>query len=417
MGQAMAVDLWRGYRRPSKGDIPKGWKVKRLREIASFAAGGRLGLTMSDFKDSGFPAYSAEGMTGFVEPIEFTGPAVIVSSIGEKCGKCFYAETEFTTLANVQVVFPNRGEIDPYYLWNLLNDARFWPRAQTAQPFIRPSDIKKSWIPIPGNGEQPAISEILRLADQAIDTTQKELLAAQRLKTALMQQLLTKGIPGRHKTFKRSKWVNMPSSWGIKPLYELADVTSGFTMGRDLSRHKTVTVPYVTVINVQDGFFNLSNIGTVQIKESELQTGVLKPNDVLMTEGGDRDKLGRGAIWTGQIDTCAYQNHIFRVRFRSDEYFPKVFHYLIQCWQAKRYFFSHAKQTNNLCTINSRELKRFPIGIPDPDEQEEIVEILDRCDDGLFAITKKIETLMLLKKSLLQNLLTGKVRVTLEAQA
>jgi len=271
-------------------------------------------------------------------------------------------------------------------------------------------------LPKPPDEEQKSIAEAIRESDRALAMAREELVAVQRMKTGLMQQLFTKGVPGRHKQYKRSKWLRMPNTWAIRPLYELADVTSGFTMGRDLSKHKTVTVPYVTVINVQDGFFNLSNIGTVQIKESELETGLLKANDILMTEGGDRDKLGRGAIWIGQIHPCAYQNHVFRVRFRSDEYLPKLFHYLIQSWQSKRYFFSHAKQTSNLCTINSRELKRFPIGIPGSDEQVEIVDLLDGCEATLDATGKKIESLLRLKNSLLQNLLTGKVRVNLEAQ-
>jgi type I restriction enzyme, S subunit len=278
-----------------------------------------------------------------------------------------------------------------------------------------PRWVRRIPVCVPDNGTREIHLAIFDLLDKSISTARCELYAANRLKTALMQQLFTKGIPGRHTQFKRLKGFSIPESWAIKPLYKLADVASGFTMGRDLSNHRTVIVPYVTVINVQNGFFNLSNVGSVKIKESELETGLLKPNDVLMTEGGDRDKLGRGCIWMGQIEICAYQNHIFRVRFRNDEYLPKLFHYLIQSRQSKRYFFSHAKQTSNLCTINSRELKKYPIGIPDPDEQQEIIEILNRCEDALEAITKKEESLLRLKKSLLQNLLTGKVRVNMEA--
>ncbi len=264
--------------------------------------------------------------------------------------------------------------------------------------------------------EQRRIVTAISDVQGAIAATQQHLFDANRLKTSLIQHLFTEGIPGRHKQFKRSKWLSVPESWKVKPLHKLAEVSSGFTMGRDLSNHKTATVPYVTVVNVQDGFLNLSNIGSVQIKESELETGILEPDDILMTEGGDRDKLGRGAIWTGQINLCAYQNHIFRVRFQSDEYRPKLFHYLIQSWQAKRYFFSHAKQTNNLCTINSRELKKYPLGIPSPDEQDKIIEILDHCVDTIEAITKKARCLMQLKESLLQNLLTGKIRAKLEVK-
>ena len=74
------------------------------------------------------------------------------------------------------------------------------------------------------------------------------------------------------------------------------------------------------------------------MKVSELEGLLLRFGDVLMTEGGDRDKLGRGGIWRGQIQPCVYQNHIFRIRFSPDTYDPELFHFLLQTWQAKNYF-------------------------------------------------------------------------------
>ncbi len=275
------------------------------------------------------------------------------------------------------------------------------------------SAVKKLPVRFPSDpNEQKQIISILNAADEAIARTQDELAAARRLKTALMQQFFTKGIPGRHKDFLKTKWFSIPQNWPVKKLEDLAEVTSGFTMGRDLSKHECVAIPYVTVINVQEGFFDLKEVSIVKIKTSELETGTLQPGDVLMTEGGDRDKLGRGAIWNGEIEPCAFQNHIFRIRFHDDTYRPKLFHFLLQSWHAKNYFFAHAKQTNNLCTINSRELKKFPIGIPESDEQNTMLEIFETAENVLHGVEKKLQSQLRLKKSLLQNLLTGKVRVT-----
>jgi type I restriction enzyme S subunit len=251
----------------------------------------------------------------------------------------------------------------------------------------------------------------MKATERAIDFASETLEAARRLKTAYLHQLFSEGLPGCPESLKKLKWLVSPDRWPRKRLGELADVAAGFTMGRDLSAHERVAVPYVTVINVQDGFFDLNEISTVEIKRSELETGLLKTGDVLMTEGGDRDKLGRGAIWTDTVAPCAYQNHIFRVRFKSNEYCPKLFHYFIQSWQAKRYFFSHAKQTNNLCTINSRELKKLPVAIPLPSEQTSMVDLLDGNDAAVEAARERIVALVRLKHSLLQNLITGRVRV------
>jgi type I restriction enzyme S subunit len=191
-----------------------------------------------------------------------------------------------------------------------------------------------------------------------------EVERAQRMKTALLQQIFTLGLSGRPHNISRSKWLTCPSHWDRVELRRIARVEAGFTMGRDLSGKDTVEVAYLTVVNVLDGRLSLNDVSSTLIKVDELETGLLLPGDVLMTEGGDRDKLGRGCIWNGEIEHCAYQNHIFRVRFEHGTLKPRLFHFLLQGHQAKRYFFSHAKQTSNLCTINSRELKKFEIAVP-----------------------------------------------------
>src|SRR4051812_5933107 len=98
-------EKWVGYRKPNLNLIPPDWKAARIRDVASFKAGGSLGLTMSDYKQHGTPAYTAEEQNGFAAVAEFDAKAVIVSSIGALCGKSFYAEGSFTTLANIQVIF------------------------------------------------------------------------------------------------------------------------------------------------------------------------------------------------------------------------------------------------------------------------------------------------------------------------
>jgi type I restriction enzyme S subunit len=97
-------------------------------------------------------------------------------------------------------------------------------------------------------------------------------------------------------------------------LGEVAEVASGVTLGRDLERFMTVDLPYLRVANVQDGHLDLEEIKWVRVRPTEVERFLLQPGDVLMTEGGDIDKLGRGTVWEGQIKPCLHQNHVFRVR-------------------------------------------------------------------------------------------------------
>jgi type I restriction enzyme S subunit len=277
--------------------------------------------------------------------------------------------------------------------------------------------LKQVIVAVPTDkDEQRRIAAALKLADDSIAKAKAkakakaELEATRELKRSLLRSLFTEGIK-RPDSLHKSKWITCPIHWNIKPLKTFSKISSGFTMGRDLSRCKTVTVPYVTVVNVQGGRFDLSGINSIEIKEEELETDLLQYGDILMTEGGDRDKLGRGGMWREEITPCSYQNHIFRVRLDAKVYKPELFHFLIQTYQAKNYFFAHAKQTSNLCTINSRELKNWPVPIPPMEEQEIMVDAFQAIERQESAVEKKLDALQLLKKSLLQNLLTGKIRI------
>jgi type I restriction enzyme S subunit len=260
--------------------------------------------------------------------------------------------------------------------------------------------------------EQRRISDAFRRIDVAIQKAQAELASAKELFHALLKKLFEDGITAPQ-GIRETKWLKSPAHWTVKKLKRISSVQSGFTMGRDLSRAETVTVPYVTVVNVQDGRFDLNGLGAVEIKKEELDQGTLCYGDILMTEGGDRDKLGRGSMWRGEIERCAFQNHIFRVRL-DGEYKPELFHFLIQTFASKRYFYSHAKQSSNLCTINSRELKNWEIAIPSPDEQRTMIDILQQAERNCLAAANKFEALRELKRSMTENLLTGQIRIPSE---
>jgi len=98
------------------------------------------------------------------------------------------------------------------------------------------------------------------------------------------------------------------------PLSECAEVQTGVAKGRRLTSADTISVPYLRVANVQDGFLDLSEIKRIDIRETELNRYLLQAGDVLLTEGGDFDKLGRGFVWNDELPSCVHQNHIFAVR-------------------------------------------------------------------------------------------------------
>lgn len=350
------------------------------------------------------------------DTILLTNAAHSLENIGKKMGYverlpdgvpiCFFVGELTAIRANGDEVL-NRW----LYLYLQTNQARREIAKAAEGAHLVPRHLKRISICFPKRKIQEAHLAILDTYDATLSAARAELEAARRTKTALLQTLFTRGVPGRHTQFQNTKWLDSPQSWQRTELRRIAEIEAGFTMGRDLSRAEVVEVPYLTVVNVQEGRLDLSNVSNIEIKVSELQTDLLQSGDVLVTEGGDRDKLGRGCIWQQELPRCAYQNHIFRIRFAEKTLKPLLFHYLLQTYSSKRYFYSRAKQTSNLCTINSRDLKKFIVAVPEEKEQEEMLKILQTAEAATAAIEAKITALERLKQSLLQNLLTGRLRV------
>ncbi|MEV7857523.1 restriction endonuclease subunit S [Streptomyces hirsutus] len=189
------------------------------------------------------------------------------------------------------------------------------------------------------------------------------------------------------------------------PLSDLADVTGGVTLGRTIPDGASVELPYLRVANVQDGYIDTTDMNTVRVLRSEVQRYAARKGDLLLTEGGDFDKLGRGAVWDGRIDPCLHQNHLFRVRCRPAKLLPEYLAVYMASDEGRRYFLSIAKQTTNLATINSSQLKRMPIPQPGLDEQRRIVEVLAALREQERAIEAAISKGRLIRQEIARDTL------------
>ena len=144
---------------------------------------------------------------------------------------------------------------------------------------------------------------------------------------------------------------------------------------------------------------------------AEVNRYKLKTGDVLMTEGGDLDKLGRGAIWDGQIPDCLHQNHVFRVRADPTQLDPRYFACVVESDIAKRYFMRVAKRTTNLASTNKTQVRAFRFPLPPLAEQALIADVVAASKARIRALEQKAAALRQLKQSLMHDLLTGTVRL------
>lgn len=156
-------------------ELPRGWKHIPLGDLCRFKSGGSLGYTKSDYQKEGYAAFSASGQDGYVDDAEYDCNAVILSSIGARCGKTFLATGKWTSLANTQLIFPDEDQINVRYLWYFTNDERRWPRSGSAQPFIKPRDGKAIPVPLPPLATQRAIVEWIEALFGEIDDAEADL--------------------------------------------------------------------------------------------------------------------------------------------------------------------------------------------------------------------------------------------------
>lgn len=198
------------------------------------------------------------------------------------------------------------------------------------------------------------------------------------------------------------------SSSPVFPLADVAEIAAGITLGRKTKERDLVDVPYLRVANVQDGHLSLTELKTIPASRREIEKWALQDGDLLLTEGGDLDKLGRGACWRAQVPLCIHQNHIFRVRFTSDRYDPDFVSFQIGSPYGKAYFFAHAKKTTGIASINQRVLGRFPLVSPPIDEQRRIAgrlkDQLKEVQVAREAAQAQLQEISLLRRRILSEM-------------
>ena len=158
--------------------------------------------------------------------------------------------------------------------------------------------------------------------------------------------------------------------------------------GKNLRGLKTTIFPYLRVANVQRGFLDLGVVKKLEIRSDEIDRYRLRKGDVLMTEGGDWDKLGRAAIWNDAIQNCIHQNHIYRIRSANiGDLLPQWIMLFANSLLGRSYFEGASKQTTNLASINMTQLRSCPLPLPPIAEQRRIVAKVDR----LMALCYQLE--------------------------
>ena len=212
------------------------------------------------------------------------------------------------------------------------------------------------------------------------------------------------------KGYKQTEVGVIPEEWEVNRLSRLAEIRGGIAKNSNVEPIDPVSVHYLRVANVQDGFLSLSEMSKILLSRYDLPRHKVLPGDVLMNEGGDLDKLGRGAIWRGEFDPCVHQNHVFVVRCKA-ALLPEYLNVWTATSLARRFFLLAGKQTTNLASISKSSLGELPVTLPPLPEQRAIATALSDVDGLLGGLDRLIAKKRDLKQAAMQQLLTGQTRL------
>lgn len=286
------------------------------------------------------------------------------------------------------------------------------------QTKAHPSVIRHAYsLPVLPLKEQQEIAAVLGAVDRAIEETEALIAKQQRIKTGLMQNLLTRGIDAAGNlrdevthAFKESVLGRIPVEWRVGTVAHFGDVM----MGRQLSpryRQNKYPTPYLRVANVFDGWIDYSDVLEMDFTPSEKQRFVLQQGDILLNEGQSLELVGRSAIFDGAEDTYCFQNTLIRYR-TYDELLPEYAQLIFKWWLDTGKFQDVARQTTSVAHLGSDRFAKMPMVLPPVEEQALLMKHFSSIDAAIQNYQDQLQLHHRIKTGLMQDLLSGVVSVS-----
>lgn len=257
-----------------------------------------------------------------------------------------------------------------------------------------PAVFEQASIAVPTSTEQRRIVEVVGAVDAQIAALIAEAQCADQL------------------WWQAARWLaESVSDASTRPLASVAAISGGLTKNKkDSSASDLVEVPYLRVANVHRRFFDLTDVTTIKTTAAKAARLKLLPGDILLNEGGDKDKLGRGSVWRNEIEDCIHQNHVFRARVTSPDVEPRF----VSAWAnsfGQEWFATFGTQTTGIASINKATLSRFPIPEIGLAAQRKYADALDAIWAAYEATSRELTHLRAFRATFLTALLSQSIAV------
>ncbi|MBZ5487481.1 restriction endonuclease subunit S [Halomonas aquamarina] len=416
--------------------VPAGWGIHELGDLAEKIEGGGTPPRIEPtYWDGGIPWATVKdlrrvSLTSTAECISVQGleksssklisAYTMIIACRMAVGKAVYFDRDVAINQDLKAFYPVSGVDWRFILHWYLSQSEKIENLATGSTVkgIRLDDLKLLPIDLPPLPEQKKIAAILSSVDEVIEKTRAQIDKLKDLKTGMMQELLTKGIgPGGvpHTEFKDSPVGRIPVGWESYLLGDVFDLKNGVNKDKDAFGHGVPIISYKNVY-VGGGILDSDLSALVEMNEKELSRFRVHFGDVFFTRTSETpDEIGFSNVYLGRRDDVVFNGFVIRARQKNGLFHPNFLKYVFQSNAVRKQMMDNSKFTTR-AGISGESLGRIAIAVPDISEQKNIANALDSVEARITKTINKINAIQSFKKALMQDLLTGKVRVNVDAR-
>ena len=397
----------------------EGWKEVRIGDLFEIKAGGDLqeenySPCRTDHARWAIYANSLEnkGLYGYTSQPRYRGNAVTITGRGE-IGHAEFRDEDFDAIVRLLVLLP-KVDVDCRYITYYINSLVHFPKESTGVPQLTAPKVKRIKINLPQlKAEQSAIANILSKVDETTASVQNSIAAAERLKKSLMQNLLT-GKMKPDGTFRTpdefyidEKFGKVPIGWEVKSIDEISDFVQ---YGLNISSSDNGQIPMLRMNNIVNGEMSDSPLVYVNLNDQLLQQYELEAGDILFNRTNSMDLVGKVGVFR-LMGKYVFASYLIRVRV-SKENNPYYINLALNSYPIQCSLRSKATPAVSQANINSKSLRHTQIFKPKKkDEQDLVMSKIEEVEHVILQKNDKVKKLEQLKKSLMQKLLTGKIKI------
>jgi type I restriction enzyme S subunit len=397
--------------------LPEDWAVRRLDDLVEFLDSRRRPVKASDrAKMRGvIPYYGASGIVGYVDDYLFDEELVLLGEDGENILSrntrlAFVIAGKAWVNNHAHVLKPKRG-VNASFLAEYLESLDFSQfNTGTAQPKLNKKICSEIPVAVPVNEmEQQVVAEVVNNADGLIKSLEQLLAKKRQIKQGAMQELLTgrRRLPGFERScgFKKSEVGPIPADWYVSTFGAHFTIQLGKML--DSERNHGIPKPFLGNRAVRWGEVDVSDLGEVRLTPTDLQRFRLRDGDLLVCEGGE---VGRAAIWNGLIEECYYQKALHRLRPIGAYNVQLAMYWLHHCAMTGT-LANYITQTS-IAHLPKDKFEKVPLPVPGTvAEQSAIATRLFDMDMEIAAVERRLWKFRQLKQGMMQQLLTGRIRL------